>query len=115
MTAKRCSVCSEEKDVSAFTKHRGSRDGLETICRECKKRKRRGLVESVPRHGIPLIEEGKPQAMGHCFGQESLKCINHDTFGRHCPVDWYHHQADPQPCRYPRPGYAERVSDGADR
>lgn len=34
---KKCSRCHIVKDVGEFTKHKGSADGLDCYCRECKK------------------------------------------------------------------------------
>src|SRR5690349_2739018 len=38
---KQCRKCGELKDISAFSKHKSSKDGIRSICRECQSTERK--------------------------------------------------------------------------
>jgi hypothetical protein len=49
---KKCSICQHEKDASEFNKNRKRKDGLQTMCKECsRKRSRQYYSENKEKHG----------------------------------------------------------------
>jgi hypothetical protein len=64
--AKRCPLCGEAKDVSEYNKDRPRRDGLQTWCRDCQRKRR---AEDEQRNPTAQRRRGKPRTIKTVAGE----------------------------------------------
>ena len=60
MATKLCKRCGRELDESEFNKHKNTKDGLQSYCRECQRElNRMRRKPKLPQLKVPQIEGGK--------------------------------------------------------
>lgn len=76
---KQCSICKEEKEISAFNTNKARKDGLQTACKECCKSQAKNWYSNNKKQHIQDVKKRKDVAKQKLFEYlQDKKCA-------HCP------------------------------
>jgi|LakMenEpi03Aug12_release.lakeMendotaPanAssembly.Ray.scaffolds.fasta_scaffold691272_2 hypothetical protein len=59
METKKCSKCNEVKQLSEYNRHNKRKDGLQTYCKVCSRKKNTSYYKNNKHTQIPIINEGR--------------------------------------------------------
>jgi hypothetical protein len=93
MMKKHCTLCREDLPIEEFNKKKGSKDGLQNVCRECnKKRSRQYYAENRDKH-LKVIYKNKKKYMDRAkvfvLGVKSSGCASCEET-EICCLDLHH-------------------------
>jgi len=72
MESKKCSKCQEVKQIECFDKHKGNKDGYQTLCKLCQKQYREENKERLAERQKQYYQENKEHYKQ--YRQENKKC-----------------------------------------